>query len=209
MKGQDPATSFRCSLSATLPDFPVTVREDIVRWNQKYAAGDHYVEPQGEAELVANRQYLDGRGCALELACGKGANALYLASIGYRVVAIDGALEGLKICDSSARERHLPVFPLAADLDSVQLPSLRFNLVSVVRYLNRALYKTIEDSIAPGGILFFKTFNRQHLKRHPGFNPQYVLEDNELIDAFSTLEVVDAGECAGTSFIVARKNQRQ
>ncbi len=96
---------------------------DLVRWENKYRSGTNPlpVEPKGEAELVAwfFRQQGPGKktsGLAMDVACGRGANALYLASLGYKVVAVDGALAGVKSCQWSASHYALAVHPVVMDL---------------------------------------------------------------------------------------------
>ena len=180
------------------------MRADIVRWNRKYAGGPRSVEPAGEPELVAAAPGLPGRGLALELACGRGANALYLARLGYEVVAVDCAVNGLGDCSRAAARLGLPVFPVVMDLDRAELPKRRFQLVCVVRYLNRSLFPVLTEALAPGGILFYKTFNARHLEAHPGFNPDYVLEDGELDRAFPALGRLAGGESETASWILAR-----
>lgn len=180
------------------------MRADIDRWNRKYAGGPGTVAPAGEPELVAMMPSLPGGGLALELACGRGANALYLARLGYEVIAVDGAVHGLGICHRAARRLALPVFPVAMDLDRAWLPHGRFQLICVVRYLNRSLFPLLAEALAPGGVLFCKTFNERHLEAHPGFNPDYVLGDGELDRSFVALERIAGDESGATSWILAR-----
>ncbi len=166
---------------------------DVERWNHKYqntARQNRGVRVQGEPELVAHEPLLPKRGLAVDLACGKGENALHLAAMGYDVVACDFALSGLVQCLPVARERGLPVYPLLCDLTRSPFPPNTFDLVCVVRYLERALFDPIRTWLKPGGILFYKTFNRQFLSINPGFNPAYVVEPGELNERFSDFEMI-------------------
>ncbi len=183
------------------------MRSDIDRWNRKYAGGAGSVDPAGEPELAVAASALPGRGLALELACGRGANALYLARLGYEVIAVDCAINGLGACNRTARRLGLPVYPVVMDLERAVLPPGRFRLVCVVRYLNRGLFPALAEALAPGGILFYKTFNGRHLEDRRGFNPGYVLEDGELERAFSALERLAGDESGTTSWILARAAQ--
>ncbi len=181
------------------------MRADIERWNLRFAANKEPVEARGEPELVACSKQLKGNGLALELACGRGANALYLAGLGYQVVAMDGSISALRQCVATSRRRGFAVYPVVTDLDNTILPEGTFQLISVVRYLNRSLFPAIVAALAPGALLFYKTFNRLHLIDHPRFNPDFVLRDNELVEAFGALEIVDGNECEGNSWILARR----
>lgn len=181
------------------------MRADIDRWNTRFAANPEPVEARGEPELAARSDLLTGQGLGLELACGRGANALFLAGLGYQVIAMDGSIHALRQCASASRRHGLAVFPVVTDLDRTSLPMSAFRLISVVRYLNRDLFPAIVAALAPGGILFYKTFNRLHLVDHPRFNPDFVLRDNELPEAFGSLETLGGEEGEGSSWILARR----
>lgn len=188
------------------------MNSDIERWNERYANGDGVVEAKPEPEWLsqpaesifrnlARRQHSVG----LDIACGKGAASLYLASLGYYMVAVDGAIEGLRICQAESRSQSLPVHSVVMDLERATFKQGAFDLITVVRYLNRSLYPNMVEALAPGGFLFYKTFNVDHLKTKPGFNPDYVLQPGELESAFSGLKIVESGGVNGCSFILAQK----
>ncbi|MGI9316142.1 MAG: class I SAM-dependent methyltransferase [bacterium] len=181
------------------------MRADAERWNHKYLKGDGSVSLRGEPELVRHHRSLPQAGLALELACGKGANALYLASLGLDVVAVDASIEGLKICRLEADRLRLNVLPLLMDLDHYSLPAGRFALISVVRYLDRALFSDLVTALMPGGVLFYKTFNLRHLRNKPGFNPAFVLKDGELDAAFDVLDIIAHSEEGTSSFVLGLK----
>ena len=189
---------------------------DIVRWNERYKPREDSDLPLalGETELVENKHHLGCSGVAAELACGKGNNALYLASVGYHVVACDGALNALQQCRKSARKMSIPICAVVCDLENHQWPKHCFELISVVRYLYRPLFKIIKESVKPGGLIFYKTFNTNHLLQQPNFNSDFVLRLGELEEEFGGFEILSSNDhvrsTAPTSFILARcrKDQR-
>src|SRR5437868_2094340 len=82
-------------------------------------------------------------GRALDLACGKGRNAIWLAEHGWRVTAVDrssGAIPGV--------DTHV------ADLEKheFQIVEAAWDLIVVSYYLQRDLFERIKRGIAPGGI---------------------------------------------------------
>ena len=87
--------------------------------------------------------------------------------------------------------------------------SIAWALICCFRYLNRALFPFIQDAIVDNGLLFFSTFNINHLKKVPRFNAEYVLQPGELEQSFKGLEILDLSD--GTdpdqnlSWIVARR----
>jgi SAM-dependent methyltransferase len=156
--------------------------------------------------LVAHSTLLTGKGLGPELACGRGANALYLAELGYQVVAMDGSINALRQCAAASRRQGLAVYPVVTDLDKTLLPVGAFQLISVIRYLNRDLFPAVVAALAPGGVLFYKTSNGLHLIDHPRFNPGFLLRDNELAEAFGMLEILAGEEYEGHSWILARNS---
>lgn len=184
---------------------------DIRRWNRRYAAAEGVVTPQAEAEWSAQpvdsvfRQKPSEYAIGLDLACGKGGASLYLASLGYTMVSVDGAIEGLRICKAAADRLGLSVNPVVMDLENACLPNAAFDLITVVRYLNRALFPQLIKALAPGATLFYKTFNTNHLKQKPGFNPDFVLQLGELESAFADLLISRIDESGTSSYIIAHK----
>jgi SAM-dependent methyltransferase len=158
---------------------------DIERWNQKYAAASSNPAFTPDAILTQYAHLLDGRGLALDVACGVGHNALYLARRGYEVIAVDGSLAGLRYCREQLAATPLPVHLVAADLDQFIPPPERFALVLVVRYLNRPLIAHLKRALVPGGLMIYQTFNRHRLLMNPDFNPDYLVEPGELNSLFA------------------------
>ncbi len=204
----------------TRPDRVIDANPDVVRWNRKYenipGNAPQPVDAHGEAELAAQEHFLNNCGTALELASGRGRNALYIASLGYDVIAADCALNGLRSCQATARSAALPVYPMACDLETYRFPHNSFDLVSVVRFLHRPLFAEITSWLRPGGLLFYKTFSTGFLSINPRFNPDYLVRPGELIHAFRHLQLLasdrdyrDTAENpeTGTSFILARQPQ--
>lgn len=163
---------------------------DIARWNSKYQSAENpELEARGEPELIALSERLHKRGLALDLAAGRGRNTLYLANLGYRVVACDGALNALIGCSKVARERGLDIDCMVCDLETYRFKPKLFDLLIVCRYLNRDLLPCLSSWIRPSGWLFYKTFNKRFLTANPGFNPNYTVERGELNEIFSELDI--------------------
>lgn len=152
---------------------------DRERWDRKYAAGEGPAHFQPNRLLVEQRRLLSG-GRALDLACGFGGNALYLAALGYRVEALDVSGVGLTKAQAEARRRGLTVHLVQADLARWRLPPDRYGLIAVFFYLDRALMPRLAASLRPGGLLFQANHNRRYLAVRPGFSPDYLLEPGEL-----------------------------
>lgn len=181
---------------------------DITKWNKKYASSESPGDQAPDEELIRYTDMLPKSGQALDLACGLGKNALYLAQQGLDVVALDGSSKGLAVLDQAAKIPGLSarLQTLQADLDEYALPEAHFDLIVVVRYLNPSLFPAISAALKPGGVLFYKTFNRRVLESRPGFNASFTIEQDALRTGFSSLRLLQT-QCDEHqySFLLAKK----
>ena len=94
-------------------------------------------------------------GKALDLACGTGRNALWLAEHGWKVTAVDGAQAAIEILRSRAQDRGLNINAVVADLekDEFEIEPSDWNLVAICYYLQRNLFEPAKRGVALGGIL--------------------------------------------------------
>lgn len=166
------------------------MRADIERWDRKYRGGNPNPTFQPDALLTTFRHLFDGRGNALDLACGVGQNAIYLARLGYQVVGVDASLVGLRYGQRAAQTERLEIAFVVADLDRFPLPKVYFSLIVVIRFLDRELIPALKAALAPGGLIVYRTFNRRHLVAHPGFPRAFVLDFGELAASFADFELV-------------------
>ena len=182
---------------------------DIVRWNEKYRAAPDSAFARPDELLVAHQDLLVRDARVLDLACGAGANAIFAAKRGCCVLGVDASLEGLRIAARKAKQRGLKIFLLAADLESWRPPPERFDLVMTFRYLDRALFPALRSALVPGGVVVYKTFNRNFLEQKPEMNPDYLLQPGELSRSFSEFELIATNDEESnretSSFWIGRK----
>jgi SAM-dependent methyltransferase len=121
----------------------------LEEWNERYQTGENInLEP---AQLVTEALHGVPPGRALDLACGAGRNAVWLAHAGWDVVAIDGAREAIRIVRAhepriDARVLDLEAgTPLPFDDDS-------FDAVLVLYYLHRPLFAEAKRVVRRGGL---------------------------------------------------------
>ena len=117
-------------------------------------------------------------GTVLDLACGQGRHARYLAGLGYRVEAVDrdsAALAALAGVDGIATR--------CADLEGLPWPcgADRFDGIVVSNYLYRPLMAALLDALRPGGVLIYETFALGNEKLGRPSNPEFLLRAGELL----------------------------
>jgi SAM-dependent methyltransferase len=127
-------------------------------------------------------------GRVLDLACGFGRHARYLAGLGHTVVACDrdpaalASLEGVK-----------GVEPVPADLEDGSpwpFPGGGFDAIVVANYLHRPLFPAIAASLAGNGVLIYETFALGNERYGKPSNPDFLLKKDELLGAFGPALVV-------------------
>ncbi len=180
---------------------------DREKWNQRYAdETDHLPEP--DPFLVRNSNLLES-GRALDLACGRGANAIYLANSGYTVDAIDISDKAISRLRTYAIQRGLGIQGIVADLDYFTLAKDNYNLIVVFYFFSESLFAPIQQALKAGGLLFYATYNTRHTSIQPGFNPDYLVEPQALARYLVDLEILvnepEAGEDRNISRLIGRK----
>lgn len=172
---------------------------DRERWDRKYTAGNPNPAFAPSPLLVQYAHLLDGRGLALDVACGVGQNAIFLADRGYEVLAVDGSLVGLRYCQAAIAGTGRRIHLVAADLGRFVFPRAAFALVIVFRFLDRALLPQIKEALAPGGLLIYETFNINQLRWRPEMTRSYLLEPGELARGFADLECIATNDTAANT----------
>jgi SAM-dependent methyltransferase len=136
---------------------------DREKWNERHRDG---YAAHGQPSAVL-KQWIDRipRGRALDLACGSGRNALFLAANGFEVDAVDISDAALDIGRRRARQAGLRVNWIEQDLDEplAELPdgplaeslygANGYTLLLVIRFVDLPLIRQLTDKLAPGGML--------------------------------------------------------
>lgn len=127
------------------------------------------------------------RGSVLDLACGYGRHARYLAALGFAVVAVDRDPAALATLESlGGIEARL------ADLEGAPWPfaAARFDGVVVTNYLHRPLFGNLVASLRAGGVLIYETFAAGNEEYGRPSNPEFLLRPNELLQSVEPLALV-------------------
>jgi SAM-dependent methyltransferase len=164
---------------------------DAVRrkWDDHYRRRLLTAESDVSDVLAENAHLLPMTGTALDLACGLGGNALFLAHRGLRVTAWDISPIAVGALQQTACRAKLAVTAETRDLTQVDWEAHRFDVIVVARYLDRALMPRLASSLSDHGLIFIQTFTRDKLGCGGPSNPEFLLRDNELLLLFPSLRV--------------------
>ena len=110
--------------------------------------------------LLSNARLAPRGARTLDVACGRGRHALFLASAGYLVRAVDRDAGQVAWLNALARRLQLPLDAAVVDLEAadVDLGEEEWELVLVFNYLHRPLFPRLVRALKPGGVLLCETF---------------------------------------------------
>ena len=176
--------------------FPGETWRDSLPFETGPSTRTHLWEPSSAVirALEAHAPSIPGR-TALDLACGSGRNAVYLALNGFEVTAIDRLPDALDKTRDLAQRSGVSLRTLERDLERPgALDGLAADLVVVVRYLERSLFPLLGRALNPGGLLVYETFTTARAAQGHPKNPRFLLHPGELRAAFEDLQILDSAE---------------
>jgi SAM-dependent methyltransferase len=152
------------------------------------------VSPDAPASswLLSNIDLIPRAGRALDVACGRGRHALFLAERGLAVVAVDRDRLAIDELTVEAVRRNLAVEARVVDLEAgeVDLGRELYDLVVVFHYLHRPLFPALLRALAPGALLIYETFTVDQARLGKPTNPDFLLQHGELRQRLSSLTIV-------------------
>lgn len=188
------------------------VDDDATRWNRRYsdrASADDLVKPTPPDALV-RACLVDAAptsGLALDVACGSGAQTLWLAQRGLDVIAVDVSTVAVDLVDENASELGLSnrVDARVWDLDA-GLPDDAVDLELIVcqRFRDQRIYPLLVDGLGPSGMAIVTVRSAVGLGHTPG---PFDAPKAELLTAFTRddLELLDHCESAGSASVIVRR----
>jgi SAM-dependent methyltransferase len=128
---------------------------------------------------------------ALDLGCGGGRDAIYLAQHGWQVSAIDQQARVLQCAQQLAQMQGVEVNWIEADVHQPQsIPTHEFDLIMMVRFLDRRLFSMMHNQCRVGGYVLVQTFIEGVEAFGSPKNPNYILRYGELAKEFSEFEII-------------------
>lgn len=164
----------------------------MTNWDERFRKGSYPDDPD-PSRILSGYIHEIPTGRALDVATGTGRNAVFLASEGYTVDAIDSSRVGLEIVSENAAERGVKhrVNCIQGDVDTYGFPSNLYDLVTISFFRTIHRLTDVVEALAPGGYLFV-----QHHLRSTDPTPSGPSDDrfrygaNELLRASLGLTVL-------------------
>ena len=131
---------------------------DRRKWDARYREGAYVSRPRPSAFLEECAAWLPHHGRALDLACGAGRNALFLARRGLVVDAVD--ISTVALARGRQQAGDLPINWQERDLDEGFEPAERYDAIVNIRFVNLRLVQSLVPALRVGGVLLME----QHLR---------------------------------------------
>jgi SAM-dependent methyltransferase len=152
-------------------------------WDERYDTKDQLWSGEPNGVLVVEATDL-APGQALDLGCGEGADALWLAGRGWLVTAVDISQVALERAAAVAGEAK--VSWTHADLTTFAPPAGSFDLVSALYFpLPRTADKALDSllaAVAPGGTLLVGSHDLTDVPHHHEFDPHDFYQPEEIAE---------------------------
>jgi len=145
---------------------------DSASWDRRYEGRELVWTAEPNGFLVAETETL-APGRAIDLACGEGRNAIWLAEHGWQAVGADFSEVGLRKAHELANRRGVNVEWVAADLLDYRPDPRAFDLV-LVFYLQvpaaerRPIIQAAAEGVAPGGTFLLVAHDSSNLEHGHG-----------------------------------------
>jgi SAM-dependent methyltransferase len=177
---------------------------DRAHWDGRYAPRDPVpVDAVAPPEPLARYEHLVPTvGTALDVACGQGVGAVWLARRGLAVEGLDVSAVAVERARDLARRSAVDDrcrFHVV-DLDHGLPPGPPVDLVVCLRFRDPRLDPALVDRLRPGGLLVVTALSE--VGARPG---RFRVGPGELPAAFSALDLIAAGEGDGEAWLLARK----
>jgi SAM-dependent methyltransferase len=156
------------------------------KWNEAYQGADISSAKPAQV-LVENNHLLSKKGKALDLACGRAANAIFLAKHGFDVDAVDISPVVLSSVEQYVVQHNLSVTCICQDIENNGLLKKQYDVIVVSYFLNRMLFPQIIKALKPNGLLFYETWSQQKVDDSGPKNSDFRLKPSELLKLSSGL----------------------
>jgi tellurite methyltransferase len=162
-------------------------------WDEHYA-GTRDIDLTPDPLLVQIAEWVRP-GRALDLACGAGRNAIYLARLGWQVTAVDSSAQALRLVRSHSADLAVDVRQADLERGEFAIEPEGYDLICDFLYLQCDLFPAIRAGVRMGGMF-------AGAMRLTG---TYRLEPGELREQFADWKILYYSEVGETASIIARR----
>ena len=182
-------------------------------WDERYRRGQHSTHEPTPLLRIAVQNLKPGR--ALDVACGVGRHAIFLAQHGWNVTAVDSSRVAIEILQQRAQEGGVKIDARVANLElgDFHVESDAYDLICMFYYLQRDLFPAIRAGVKSGGSVVAAIHLNDGKTGAKPRNPAFLLEPGELREFFRDWELdyysegasEEEGHHHDTAYVIARR----
>jgi SAM-dependent methyltransferase len=172
----------------------------VNHWDSRYSAPGFAYGTEPNAFLASTARRIP-KGRVLSLADGEGRNSVYLAGLGYQVVAVDSSRVGMRKAAGLAAERGVVLETVVADLKEYAIgPASWEGIVSIFCHLlpplRAGVHAAAVKGLRPGGVFILEAYTPKQLEYRTGGPPvpELLMTVDALKEELRGLELVHAIE---------------
>ncbi len=165
------------------------MNEPINSWDERYSRGENLSDEPHPLIVEWAAKLQPGR--ALDVACGAGRHAIYLAERGWQVTAVDSSRVAIEILQRRASDRGVAIDARVADLERGEfvIEPDAYDLILDCLYLQRDLFPAIKAGVRAGGVVIAVIAMVDDDPKVKPMNPAFLLAPGELRAEFAGWEL--------------------
>jgi hypothetical protein len=174
-------------------------------WNERYSAAEFVYGKEPNAYLKEKLTKLNP-GTILFPAEGEGRNAVFAATLGWKVSAFDTSTEGRKKALSLAKKHKVEIEYDTAELNEIGYKTAEFDAIALIYThfppeIRKEYFQHFNTYLKKGGIIIFEGFSKKHIeyqKINPDVggprNVEMLFSEQELKDDFANFDFMEFNE---------------
>jgi SAM-dependent methyltransferase len=170
-------------------------------WDQRYATDTYVYGTHPNDFLCTAAEYIPANARVLCLAEGEGRNAVYLAELGHRVLAVDASRVGLDKAQRLAEQRQVSIDCEMVDLAVFDIVEQDWDvIISIFVHLpptvRRRLHRQVVGGLRPDGLFILEAYRPEQLEYKTGGPPvaELMMTLMDLRQELDGLELLHAAE---------------
>ena len=166
------------------------------RWDSRYRENPVLKDPS--SFLCEHYKHFLPAGTVVDVAGGNGQNAIWLANHGFSTTLLDVSSVALTQAQEHAKEKKVAIECQQHDLEKQSMPKERkWDGIFLQLFLDRALVRSIPESLNTGGGFLFAHPTQKNLEKHEHPSERFLLEDGEihtLVDQLQSMRIIHIDE---------------
>ncbi len=159
-------------------------------WDKRYREGFYAGKNEAHGLLTRFSPLMPRGKPVIDIAMGQATDLLFLARTGLSVYGLERSSEAIRLASEAAARERAGLAIAQGDAASLPFRPAVAGCVIVFYFLVREIMGEIERLLVPGGLLIYETFlKRQNTIDRPR-NPDYLLDDGELLGYFRDLDLL-------------------